>query len=123
MADKAGFNGLLDTMEQMRKAWGGMGQMPSGLQPTLDAKEIEKRISDLKAVEQWLNMNLGLLRTTIQTLEVQLTTIQAIQTMGSSLTPDAAASPAAWWAAMQQFNEAAPKSPPPRPASRKKPAA
>jgi hypothetical protein len=122
MADKAGFDGLLETMEQMRKAWGGIGQMPSGLQPTLDAKEIEKRISDLKAVEQWLTMNQGLLRTTIQTLEVQLTTIQAIQTMGQSLTPDAATSPAAWWAAMQQFNEAAPKTPA-RPASRKKPSA
>ncbi len=122
MADKAGFDGLLDTMEQMRRAWGGMGQMPSGLQPTLDAKEIEKRISDLKAVEQWLNMNLGLLRTTIQTLEVQLTTIQAIQTMGKSLSPDAAASPTAWWAAMQQFNQAPPKTPA-RPASRKKPTA
>jgi hypothetical protein len=127
MADQLGFEKMLETMQLMGKAWGGLGQMPSGLQPTIDVKEIEKRIADLKAVEQWLNMNLGMLRTTIQALEVQMSTINAMKSMGQSLMPDTiskavddtiaqanagsaaasdAASPMAWWTQMQeQFQE------------------
>jgi hypothetical protein len=50
-----------------------------------DLKELDKRIAELKAVEQWLNLNLSLLRTTIQTLEVQRGTIAAIQSFGESM--------------------------------------
>ncbi len=128
MANQMGFEKMLETMQLMGKAWGGLGQMPSGLQPTVDIKEIEKRIADLKAVEQWLTMNLGMLRTTIQALEVQMSTISAMKSMGQSLMPETISKavdetiaqanatpnvgsgnvfvPAAWWTQMQeQFEE------------------
>lgn len=49
-----------------------------------DLREMDKRIAELKAVEQWLNLNLNLLRTTIQGLEVQRGTLAAIQTFSES---------------------------------------
>jgi len=98
----------------------GAGALPSMMMPTLDVKELEKRISDLRSVEQWLNLNLNLLRTTIQGLEMQRSTLAAWQAMGASgASPvagvaasskaEAAAAPelpafqpALWWAALQQ---------------------
>lgn len=50
-----------------------------------DLREIDKRIAELKAVEQWLNLNLNLLRTTIQGLEVQRGTLAAIQSFSESM--------------------------------------
>jgi hypothetical protein len=67
--------------------------------PTLDVEELDKRIADLRAVEHWLNLNAGMLRTTIQSLEVQRNTIATLRSFGS-VTPvatsraPAAASPA-----------------------------
>ena len=54
-----------------------MGAMAA---PTLDDKEIDKRISDLKLVENWLNMNLSVLRMSIQGLEMQRMTLAALRT-------------------------------------------
>lgn len=51
-----------------------------------DLREMDKRIAELKAVEQWLNLNLNLLRTTIQGLEVQRGTLAAIQSFSESMT-------------------------------------
>lgn len=39
--------------------------------PVLDAKEIDKKISELENVEHWLNANLGLLQLSIKTLQYQ----------------------------------------------------
>ena len=47
--------------------------------PTLDAAELERRVSELRAVETWLNMNLSLLRMTIQGLEMQQATLAALK--------------------------------------------
>jgi hypothetical protein len=85
---KFGIGSVFDTMDFMRKAWGGLSQMPGSLQPTLDVDEIDKRIADLKAVEQWLNLNMGMLRGTIQGLEVQRATITAMSSLGKSVLPD-----------------------------------
>ncbi|HYA76076.1 MAG TPA: PhaM family polyhydroxyalkanoate granule multifunctional regulatory protein [Burkholderiaceae bacterium] len=98
---------------------GGVGALPSMMMPTLDVNELEKRITDLRSVEQWLNLNLNLLRTTIQGLEMQRSTLAAWQSLGTPATgttgsakaENAAASaapesptfqPAMWWAALQQ---------------------
>lgn len=51
-----------------------------------DLQELDKRIQELKAVEQWLSLNLNLLKTTIQGLEVQRGTIAAIQSFTESMT-------------------------------------
>jgi hypothetical protein len=58
--------------------------LPSMLMPTFDPQELEKRINDLKTVEHWLDMNRALLRSTIQTLEMQRNAILALQSMGRS---------------------------------------
>ncbi|NJM32773.1 MAG: hypothetical protein HC848_07885 [Limnobacter sp.] len=80
MPNLSGTNGF-DFMKQM---WSGL-PLSNMLASSTDLHELDKRIKDLKAVEQWLNMNLGLLRATIQGLEVQRGTLAALQSFGASL--------------------------------------
>lgn len=51
-----------------------------------DLKEMDKRIAELKAVEQWLGLNLTMLKTTIQGLEIQRGTLAALQSFTESMT-------------------------------------
>jgi hypothetical protein len=69
---------MFDAVEMMRKTWSGMN-VPSALQPTMDIGEIDRRIADLRVVEQWLQLNQTMLQTTIQTLEIQRNTVAAFQ--------------------------------------------
>ena len=41
------------------------------LMPSLSLEEVEKKISELKSVHSWLQMNLGMLEVTIKSLEYQ----------------------------------------------------
>lgn len=68
---------LLDTVEFARNAWLSFG-VPSSLTPTIDPEEVDRRIQDLKTVEQWLSVNLNLLKTSIQTLELQRNALAAM---------------------------------------------
>ena len=69
-----------DPFEAIKALWGSMGfAMPGMVAPTFDTGELDKRIADLKAVEGWLQMNLGMLQTTIQSLEMQRSTLAAMQ--------------------------------------------
>ena len=96
------FAAMGETLDFMQKMWGGMGmtapgnaslagmpqRMPSMLAPTVDVDELDKRIADLRAVQQWLELNAGMLRTTIQTLEVQRATIATLKGIsGAMLAP------------------------------------
>jgi len=95
---------MSDSFELMRKAWGLTGlptlpgagpvaqfaagfpsALPQMITPTLDVEEMDRRIADLKAVEQWLNLNMNMLRTTIQTLEVQRNTVATLKSYGGSM--------------------------------------
>jgi hypothetical protein len=69
---------VLDTMGFVKKAWGAMNA-PSAFMPTIDVEELKKRIVDLQAVEQWLVMNLGMIQSSIQALEVQKATIETLK--------------------------------------------
>ena len=100
-------NPVGDSLELMKKMWGFAGlpgiptpgnlasmaarvpqQLPNMFAPTLDVNELEKRIADLRAVEQWLELNAGILRTTIQSLEVQRATIATLKGIsGAMLAP------------------------------------
>lgn len=72
-----------DPMDFVRNMWGGMGfSLPGMVTPTFDVDELEKRITDLKAVEGWLRMNLSMLQMTIQGLEMQKATLSAVHAMG-----------------------------------------
>jgi hypothetical protein len=69
-----------DPLEMFRRLWGPLGvPLPGMAMPTLDPAEVEKRISDLRSVEAWLNMNLNMVKFSIQGLEVQKAALQAMQ--------------------------------------------
>ncbi len=64
------------------------GAMPSGMPdwskwvaPTLEPKEIDKRIGELKTVQFWLEQNARALAATIQALEVQKMTLATLRGM------------------------------------------
>ncbi len=74
---------VTDPLSFAKKMWGGMGfSLPNMVTPTLDVDEIEKKVRDLKAVESWLKMNLSMLQMTIQGLEMQCVTLNAVRAMG-----------------------------------------
>tara|TARA_A100001015_G_scaffold254717_1_gene295719 strand:- start:149 stop:736 length:588 start_codon:yes stop_codon:yes gene_type:complete len=52
--------------------------------PSLSVEEINKQIKDLQAVEGWLKMNMNMLRATIQTLQVQSSTLSNLQSLGKN---------------------------------------
>ena len=81
-----GNNPLLRSMDMMAQAWknmasGGAGDLGSGMMPSLSPDDLDRRIRDLRAVESWLQLNLSMLSTTIQGLEIQRSTLAAIKTM------------------------------------------
>ncbi len=100
-------NTMGDSLDLMKKMWGMAGlpgipnpanlasmamrlpqQLPNMVAPTFDVNELDKRIADLRAVEQWLELNASMLRTTIQTLEVQRATIATLKGIsGAMLAP------------------------------------
>ena len=80
---------VTDTLDFVKNLWGsmsvpGMG-VPGITAPSLSVEELDKKISDLKAVEAWLNLNTSMLRGSIQALEVQRGTIATLQSMGASM--------------------------------------
>ena len=81
--------GMTDTLDFVKNLWGSMnipGTSLSGMNaPTLSTEDLDKRIADLKAVETWLNMNVTMLRGTIQTMEVQRATLATLKSMGASM--------------------------------------
>lgn len=73
-----------DPFEFLKNLWGPMGLPPAGgMAPTLGQDEIERRIAELKSVENWLNMNLNVLHMTIQGLEMQKSGLAAMREAGA----------------------------------------
>lgn len=96
----AGENAVKGTLEFMKNVWSGM---PGMVMPTLSVEDLDRKISDLKTVETWLSLNMNMLRSSIQALEVQRATIATLQSMGDSLGATArAAAPAAASAAAEK---------------------
>jgi hypothetical protein len=111
MADKSAPINLpfADSFDLVKRVWGMTGlptvpgpaamaqfaqrlpqALPSMVTPTFDVNELDKRIADLRAVEQWLNLNVGMLHTTIQSLEVQRNTIATLRSFGGTMLSAAA---------------------------------
>lgn len=87
MPNLPGFDVMADTLEFVKNMWGGMQGatgIPGMPMPMLSLEEINKQIADLKAVESWLNVNMSMLRGTIQALEVQSATIASLHAMGAT---------------------------------------
>lgn len=126
----AATNPLFASLEMMRKAFADLGGPAGmagglGLNPPMNPEELERKIAELKSVENWLKLNLSMLSSTIQGMEVQLATIATLKSFmaaGSAATESAAraatassaaqatqgstatAAPAAqaWWDMLQQ---------------------
>lgn len=77
-----GFDFLGSLMRTAGQATPGMGQW---IAPTLDPAELEKRISELKTVQFWLEQNSRMIGATIQAMEVQRMTLSTLQTMNLPL--------------------------------------
>lgn len=130
MPNIPGAASMTDSLEFVKNLWGSMGvpgmNTPGLAVPSLSPEDLEKKIADLKAVESWLNVNMTMLRGTIQALEVQRTTLVTLKTMSANFAqamgqpapgapsthaadPAAAMLPAAtaWWNLLQdQFKQA-----------------
>ncbi len=69
-----------DPFEMFRRLWGPLGvPLPGMAVPTFDPQEVEKRIAELRSDEAWLNMNLNMVRFSIQGLELQRAALQAMR--------------------------------------------
>lgn len=68
---------------------GGQGVGPSlsmmsdMLAPLTNIEELDKRVTDMRAVEQWLKLNLNMLQSAIQALEVQRATLATLRSFGA----------------------------------------
>ena len=116
------FLGVSEGFDLVKKVWGVTGlptlptpasmaqfatrlpqTLPSMIAPTLDVEELDKRIADLRAVEQWLNLNLSMLRTTVQSLEVQRNTIATLKSFGGAMLSAGPTQPAPGAAALPNW--------------------
>ncbi len=98
--------------------------------PVLDARELEKKVAELEAVEHWLKANLSLLQLSIKSLEYQRALLEGGEKAAAAMKPEAAAAPgevpnpALWaWNLMAQAGKGAAqaaRSPKPPAAKRKK---
>ncbi|MFB9122785.1 transcriptional regulator [Paraburkholderia dipogonis] len=66
---------------------GGLGpslsMMSDMMAPLTNVEELDKRITDMRAVEQWLKLNLSMLQSAIQALEVQRATLATLRAFGA----------------------------------------
>ena len=92
MSDAASFAKFVpgfDFLQNLSKGTGGSNNpipgVSSWVAPTLDPEELEKRITDLKAVLFWLEQNTTALKATIQALEVQKMTLATLKSMNMDM--------------------------------------
>jgi len=69
-----------DLVDFFQKMWNPTSfPIPGMFTPTMDVNEVEKKIAELKSVENWLKMNLTFLQMTIKTLEMQKSALETIR--------------------------------------------
>jgi hypothetical protein len=71
-----------------------LSMMSDMMAPLTSVEELDKRITDMRAVEQWLKLNLNMLQSAIQALEVQRATLATLRAFGA-FAQQAVAQPAA----------------------------
>ncbi len=78
-----------DFLQQLTAGGQGSASGVPGLQhwiaPTVNLEELEQRVTELKAVQFWLEQNLLALKATIQALEVQKMTLATLRGMNLSM--------------------------------------
>jgi len=80
-----GFDFLQNLTKGASQPMPQMPNMASWIAPTLDVEELDKRISELKAVHFWLDQNSKALGATVQALEVQKMTLAALKGMNVNM--------------------------------------
>lgn len=83
-------NPLISSMEMMGKAWQAFAQTGTPATfpmagTTLNPEELDKRIQELKTVENWLKLNLSMLSSTIQGMEIQRASIATMHSFVSAV--------------------------------------
>ena len=69
-----------ELFEFFQKMWNPVSfPIPGMFQPTMNVAEVENKIRELQAVENWLKMNLTFVQMTVKTLEMQKSALQTIQ--------------------------------------------
>lgn len=76
-----GFEFMKELLEAPQATQAGMPSIGAWIAPTLDPKELDKRIDQLKTVQFWLEQNTRMVQTTIQALEVQRMTLSTLESM------------------------------------------
>ena len=85
MADESAPRDLFEFFQTM---WNPTSfPIPGMFTPTMNIDEIDRKIAELQAVENWLKMNLTFLQMTIKTLEMQRSALQTIQESAKSSQP------------------------------------
>jgi hypothetical protein len=80
--DPSGFGQFVPGFDFLQKlAQGGNASVAGWVAPTLDPEALDKRISELKAVQFWLDQNAAALKATIQALGVQKMTLATLKSM------------------------------------------
>jgi hypothetical protein len=95
-------------LEFMQKMWNPFGQsMPGGMPPsapgmapaappfpnplamfaTIDPAEIDKKIGELRVIENWLTMSLNFMQMSIKTLELQKASLEALRAGAAASDP------------------------------------
>jgi hypothetical protein len=106
-----------DAMDFMQKIWNPLGIPIPGLTPvpaadpaaagpaampfpnpaailaSIDPAEIQRRIDELKIVENWLTMNVSLIQMSIKTMELQKASLEALRAPKPAVAPVAGAEP------------------------------
>ena len=80
-----GFDFLQNLTKGASQSMPQMPNLASWIAPTLDVEELDKRISELKAVHFWLDQNSKALGATVQALEVQKMTLAALKGMNVNM--------------------------------------
>ena len=83
-----------DWFEFMQKMWNPASfPLPGMITPTVNVEEIEKKISELTAVENWLTINTGFVQMTIKTLQMQKAALASLRAAGEAAAKSAQSKP------------------------------
>ncbi|HEY4371141.1 MAG TPA: PhaM family polyhydroxyalkanoate granule multifunctional regulatory protein [Burkholderiales bacterium] len=102
-----------DPFEFIKNFWAGVPGMGAGAvggtaMPSFDPQDLEKRLTELKQVKQWLEMNLNMLNLQINTIEMQLSAVNSFEHYTQAAEPASARKKSPEPAPdMRQANEAA----------------
>ena len=78
-----------NALQLIGKMWNPLSfQVPGMMTPTISIEEIDKKISELKAVEAWLTMNTGFVQMSVKTLEMQKAALEALTQRNPDTPPE-----------------------------------